>query len=349
MSGLGIVLDGGGALAAYQAGVLAEIAEIAPDLHTPHIAGISAGAINATALAATTGPLAERAKELVEDWRTLTIAEVFRGGLGNSLKFATRHSRTWQLDSKPLERRLSRKYGAVEPNGTLPRIEANLASGALNSLAVTALSYTSGRSVTFTHSNTALPWASGHREGRITPVGVPHVMASAALPMVFPPIAIGDEWFGDGGMQATAPLDAVTRPGADRVLVISPRPGPEAFQLEPNQAPDRVRIAEILGNALFVGSYEDELERLAPDLRSRSLLIRPSIDLLELAQRFRPRIPLMSRTTTRLLGLRHPKRQLLATLMFQPDFAEALIEQGRIDVRDQDANALARVLGVGQS
>ena len=229
---LALVLPGGGARAAYQVGVLRALARRFPTLDPPILTGVSAGAINCAWLAAGTGPFQEKVASLAQMWRSLTTDQVFRV---DSLSLASnllrtgsrlvsggtieRQRRLAAVDTAPLRELLQRTIGG--PDGRLQGIAHNLACGALRAVALVASSYSTGQSITWVESERHDLWERAHRKSAGVQLTVDHVMASSALPLFFPAVQIGGAWYGDGGIQLTAPLSPAIHLGAGRILAIS--------------------------------------------------------------------------------------------------------------------------------
>ncbi|MDO7653778.1 MAG: patatin-like phospholipase family protein, partial [Porticoccus sp.] len=201
---IGLVLSGGGARAAYQVGVLKAVAEALPeDTNNPFpvICGTSAGAINTLAIAGRAGPFKLRIKKLEAIWRQLDANKIYRtdfwGVLKNSLNmfFSLFHSGyaigkpKALLDNSPL-RHLLDNYVRFR------HIDEAITSGELEAVSITAVSYSSGKSVTFFQgTEDQKPWERSRRVGIRTNLTIDHLMASSAIPMMFPALQIGDQYY----------------------------------------------------------------------------------------------------------------------------------------------------------
>jgi len=234
---VGLVLTGGGARAAYQAGALLGIRQILLESGWPArvnpfriITGTSAGALNATAIAAGADDIFGAISRLSALWGTVEPGQIYRadlaGAAGNALRWVgslglgwlVRQSPRAMFDNSPLESLLMRTID-------FDRLQKNLRQGELDSLAIEASSYTSGHHITFYQSREALaPWVRSRRLAYPTTIGVRHLMASAALPFLFPAIALPvegqDEFCGDGSMRQMTPTSPAVHLGAHRILVI---------------------------------------------------------------------------------------------------------------------------------
>ncbi len=214
---LALALGGGGARAAYQAGVLRGIASRFPEFRAPLLTGVSAGAINVAHLANHTGPFRDKVDDLAQLWRALRFDDVFsvnaasliwrvtRIGLRLSVGMPPGIARANSMvDTKPLRRFLFRALG-IETE-FLSGIGQNIAAGQLSAAALTALNYDTGESVTFVEGKAIEGWERPLRKGVNTRLNVEHIMASTALPLLFSPIRIGNDWYGDGGIRLVAPF-----------------------------------------------------------------------------------------------------------------------------------------------
>ncbi len=359
---LALVLSGGGARAAYQAGVLRGISRRFPELAPPIVTGVSAGAINAAWLATHTEPFADKVDGLRRMWRDLRAEDVFRIGtfglarnvsrtglrlMSGGLIRASRASAF--VDTRPLRDLLARTLCA--PDGSMAGIETNLARGDLQAVAITASCYTSGRSVTWVQGGDTPLWNRDHRVGERTRLCVDHVLASASLPLFFPAVPIEGRWYGDGGIRLTAPLSPAIHLGASKILAISTRhaaPEVELATVRPAPYPPPAQIAGVLMNAVFLDSFDadalsarrvnDLIEALPVERRGALrpidlFVLRPSRDLGTLANQFEARLPFAFRFLTRGWGTREARsNDFLSMVMFQTDYIAGLIAIGEADV-----------------
>jgi NTE family protein len=364
---LGVVLTGGGARGAYQVGVLQWIAKRYPTLRLPILTGVSAGAVNTAFLASHPGDFRKAVLELAGLWRSLTVEKVFRSDAGSigwtvlrwGFRLISGGARPLRdvrgfLDTEPLQKFLTR----VLPNrdGVLTGIAENIARGRLSAAAVTATSYTTGQTVVFTQGQDVTTWRRPQRRSEQTVLTIRHVMASSSLPMFFPAVRVGDEWFGDGGMRLTAPLSSALHLGAGGILAISTRYDRTANEAEAPQHVGYPPPAQVLGsllNAVFLDLIDQDalrlqlinglIERMPADQREglrrvELLVIRPSRDLGRLSAEFEPRLPRAFRFMTRGLGTRETTSpDVLSLLMFQPDYIDELITIGERDAEARGA------------
>jgi len=357
----GIVLTGGGARAAYQVGFLRCLAHAMPEARIPIITGVSAGAINAAFLAAHPGALSEAVSDLYDLWSNLRAEKVFRTdplSLGQSfvrwgMKLASGGRLTNGMirslvNAKPLHRLLSRSLSCVD--GEIRGIARNLEDGRLRALALTGLDYATGQTVTWVQGQGIPMWERPHRRSCETRMTVDHVMASAALPLIFPAVRVGDSWYGDGGIRLAAPLSPALHLGATRILAISTRyerSREEAARPHIRGYPPPAQIIGQLLNSVFLDVLDqdvlrakrfNELIHLLPreDRLGMNvvdvIVLRPSQDLGRLAAEYEPELPKTFRFLTRGLGTRETESpDFLSLLMFQPDYLKKLIEIGQAD------------------
>jgi NTE family protein len=360
---LALMLGGGGARGAYQAGVLRAIANRFPGLRLPILTGISAGAVNTTFLAAQALPLPEATEQLVRLWLSLTPDQVYNvralplvanvGRWGMRLVGGGRDGREptrGLLDTAPLRHFLQRVL-PQDAEGALPGIQQNIRTGRLDAVALSATSYTTGQSVTWVQGRDVTLWQRPQRRSELATIGVEHVMASSALPMLFPAVRVGAEWYGDGGVRLTAPLSPALHLGATRILTIATRYSRSREEADrPLTAgyPPPAQVLSVLYNAIFLDLIDEDILRLqrmnrlldeVPDHQREGmrlveiLVLRPSRDLGKLAGDFEPRLPRAFRYLTRGLGTqRTSSPDILSLLMFQIDYLRALVELGERDV-----------------
>jgi NTE family protein len=359
---LGLVMGGGGARAAYQVGFLRCLARRFPELRLPYITGVSAGAINAALLASHHGTFLQAVEELSQLWGHLTVDHVFRvdtrslavnsvrwlrqlgsGGLGKA-KTQVRGL----VDTEPLRRHLSEALHAVD--GEITGVRYNLERGRLKALAISTTSYTTGTSVTWLQGSDIRPWRRPQRVTHATTVTVDHVMASSALPLLFPAVKIDGAWYGDGGVRLTAPLSPALHLGARRIIAISTRYGRSPVESEEpiiHGYPPPAQVVGVLLNAVFLDLLDNDalrlerlnslLEALPKDQRHglqpvKLMVLRPSQDLGKLASKFEAQLPKAFRFLTRGLGTKETDSpDMLSLILFQPDYLRALIEVGEKD------------------
>lgn len=368
---VGLVLTGGGARAAYQVGVLRAIADMLPGGARnpfPVICGTSAGAINAAAVALSARNFHEGIRQLLAVWENAHVGKAYRsdpvGVFGNagrwlaSLLFGSldKRSAVSLLDNSPLAQLL-------EHDLPLQGIQKSIASGALHALGITAWGYTSGQSVTFYQgANGIMPWKRERRIGIAARIGIDHLMASSAIPLLFPAIRINREYFGDGSMRQLAPISPALHLGADRVLVIGARKSVEA-QPERTKVDSYPTLAQIGGHimgSIFLDSLDVDLERLQrinrtlrlipdeklrnEDLRLRPIecmVISPSVEFSTIAEQYAHTLPRTITLFFRAIGaMRRDGSTLLSYVLFEEPFCRALIELGYQDAMPRKTEIL---------
>ncbi|MBX2986455.1 MAG: patatin-like phospholipase family protein [Bdellovibrionaceae bacterium] len=358
---IGLVLSGGGARGAYQVGVLKGVSEILrkhqiqPDIRI--YTGVSAGAINASFLASQSQDFHEGVSQLVKLWSNLTTDDVFNSDAVHMGKIAM----TWAtelgfgalvgttpgralLDTGPLRQLLKKN---LDTDG----IARNLEAGHFDALAITAVSYAASNSVTFLQSRDDLAhWDKARRRSVKTAINVDHVMASSAIPLLFPPAQVDGGWFGDGCVRNLEPCSAALKLGADRLLVIGVRKRggtiQEAYSIvQAAEAPSVARVVNLILNAVLLDGVERDIEyiervnefiRLTPEgnrgqFKYRAIehaIVSPSADIGQIAAGKTSRLPRLVRYLIKGLGGLDDAAEIVSYLLFSPDFCQQLIEIG---------------------
>jgi NTE family protein len=360
---IGLILTGGGARAAYQVGVLKAIAEFTPRrARSPFqvICGTSAGALNAVTLAVNAQHFRTGVKYLLGIWNNAHVSDIYRSdllgvlknsgrwlaGLVLSLLGINRMNRISLLDNAPLATFLEQALPCE-------KIQENIDLGALHALSITASGYGTGHSVTFYQGVPGIkPWKRARRLGVETKIGIEHLLASSAIPFIFPAVHIHREYFGDGSVRQIAPISSALHLGADRVLLMG------AWHVDDGEEGRRHRmdayptLAQIAGHALdsiFLDGLEVDLERLlrmnttvslipehlrlATDMRHIDVLvITPSQPLEKIAERHIQSLPWTIRLLLRSAGvMRHSGANLVSYLLFDRNYCRSLIDLGYQD------------------
>lgn len=378
-----LVLMGGGARTAYQAGVLRGLANLlrlqstAPRTPFPFqvVVGTSAGALNAAFLASVATEGLDAFERLADFWLRLRSDRVYRLDVPHWVRFSRLLAavRLWSrarhegalLDTMPLVDTL---HQAISLEG----IEASLASGALDAVAVTASSYTSGEHWTFcqTHpGGTRQSWARPGRRGEFQPLTIEHLMASAAIPLLFPatPLWVEGrrEYFGDGSMRQISPLSPALHLQAERVLVIGvgqpQRAGMGNAGAVAGPASGEPRMGAILGHALASVFHDtlqadvEQAQRVTQTLRQMPrevaalmpyravdvMALQPSQSLDALAQVHAGALPREVRRALAGLGAMRSGGPLASYLLFEPGFVGALVNLGEQDAYARKSELLA--------
>ena len=358
-----LILTGGGARAAYQVGVLKAIAEFLPrNAHCPFpiICGTSAGALNAATLAVNAGNFRRGVQYLTNTWKNFHAYQIYRtdvvGVFNNSMLWLAgvvlnmiginKLSKVSLLDNSPL-------IELLEQMLPCEKIQDSIDAGYLHALSITASGYGSGQSVSFYQGVKQLvPW---RRRGR---VGIPmqienkHLLASSALPFIFPATLINREYFGDGSMRQTAPISPALHLGATRVLIIGVSMNGDQGNYDRADIGQYPSLASIAGhtlNSIFLDSMEADLERLKKindlvaimpeEMRVRAeirhvdaLIILPSQPIDKIAERHATELPWTIRLLLRLIGARQQSGgTLVSYLLSEKKFCSALIDLGYQD------------------
>jgi NTE family protein len=373
----GLVLMGGGARTAYQAGALQAIGELLRQKgqarHFPFqvLAGTSAGALNATFLASKAMDGLTGLDDLANFWsaiRTETIYRLPSTPLAKFSRWATAlglvlsaRQQAAAMDSLALVNTLHKAIA-------LDRIDTALRSGVLHALAVTASSYTSGVHWTFcqTRDGQPIPWSRPGRRAEQQPITIEHLMASSAIPFIFPSTPLwvdgGMEYFGDGSMRQISPLSSAVHLGADRVLAIGvgqPQRATLGGQRNGNGRPSLGTIAGHAMASVFHDTLEADVAQIArinlslnvlpesvraelPFRAVEVLSLQPSASLDALAQDHVHSLPRpIVRVLEGLGALQGSGAALASYLLFEPGFIEALLSLGQADVKARSEEILA--------
>lgn len=374
--GTALVLTGGGARAAYQVGVLTAVARLAGSQRRrnpfPIICGTSAGAINAVALACMAENFGRATKMLGSFWRNMHCADIYRAdalGIGaTGARWLAALTLGWLfarpphslLDNAPLRSLLLRN---VDFSG----IERAIAAGALHAVSVSASGYESGENINFFQAHPdAAPWHRFQRIGLRAQLDVDHLLASSAIPFIFPAARINREYFGDGSMRQLAPLSPAIHLGAERLLVIGATRGNEPR--ERHQVDDYPSLAQIAGHALssiFVDGLAVDIERIQRINRTVSaipealresagiplrpidtLIIAPSQSIDRIAAEHAGALPWPVRLLLGGIGaLNRHGGALTSYLLFEQAFTRTLIDLGYADTMARD-NEVGTFLGL---
>lgn len=364
-----LILTGGGARAAYQIGILKALAEILPRrTHNPFpiICGTSAGAINAIALAGRPGSFTLRVKKLERIWQTLKAEDVYRtdflGVSQNTLKLVAallhsgygRNTPVALLNNAPLRKLLHRHI-------RFRYIDEAIAARELDAVCVTAMHYGSGQSVSFFQGNQP-DWERYRRHGHRTGLSIDHLLASTAIPTLFPPTKIDQHYYGDGAVRQLKPLSPALHLGADKLFVIGVSDNTEVdIDAEETPAPHPPSIGQMVGhllNSAFIDSTESDLETLK-SINSLSghlspeeskmlgvdhfkpidyLCISPSKAIDKIADDYFHELPRSVRIFLHMVGATKQGGGSSAAsyLLFEPGFSQQLLKLGYHDAMEQE-------------
>lgn len=361
MSSLGLVLSGGGARAAYQAGVIAAIADICSDLGISQpfdfYTGLSAGAINAAMITATEScNIRDACENLTNLWSRVESQQVYltdplslsMGGLhwiadlslGGVKKSSPGKS---LLNNVPLKKLIS-------DNCHFENIQRNLEKKRFRGLAISALDYFSTCTITFLQSQEEIPlWKRPRRQAEQSILTTDHILASSAIPLLFPPVFLDNRYFGDGCIRNQSPCGPAISMGAQKIIAIGVRSRQEICYSSPhinrNQSPTVGRVVSVLLNAVMMDGMEMDMERLdrintniskLSEVEKKNLTVRfidhlwisPSVDIAEIAAEKVNKLPQMIRYLLKGLGSLQDASEIASFLLFEPSYCEKLIEIG---------------------
>jgi NTE family protein len=373
-----LILTGGGARAAYQVGVLTAIRDMLPDAQRnpfPILCGSSAGAINAASLATMAEDFDFAVTRLNAIWNSFHASDVYRADILGIALTGTRWLGTLMggglvktaprslLDNAPLRELLTRHLN-------FQRIDSAVASQALHSVSITCSGYGSGQSVSFFQGRADLePWQRSQRFGAHVKLNIDHLMASSAIPFLFPAVKINREYFGDGSMRQVAPVSPAIHLGADKILVIGAgqRNSGENYREQGERYPSLAQIAGHALSSIFLDSLSVDIERMTRinrtvsliprDLREENgmtlrpidvLVISPSQRLDHIAARHVRSLPWAMRMLLGNIGALNKRGGALASyLLFESSYTRALIDLGYKDTQERRIEIL-KFLEIGE-
>ncbi len=360
---MGLVLSGGGARGAYQVGVLAAVQEISEKSgilpRFEYLSGVSAGAINASSLASNCENFKNASETLVKLWSGVTIDQVFStdsitmGKIGfqwmSELSLGSLTGTTpgrSLLETSPLR-------SLIHNNMDYDKVAQNFKDGHLKALAITAINYATSSTVTFVQGQDQLPsWDKGRKHSERTIISTDHIMASSAIPLLFPPVQVDDRFFGDGAVRNHAPCSPAIYLGAEKLLVIGVRrQASTAYEERAHQnvkAPSVARVINTILNGVLLDAIEQDIDRLRrlndyamaiPSEQHQKIALRPldylfispSADIGEMAVQKAHKLPRIVRYLLKGLGSLEDASEIISYLLFDPSFCSDLIEIGYKD------------------
>lgn len=368
-----LMLTGGGARAAYQVGVLKGIASFVPRAHPlPFriLCGTSAGALNSSTMACYASNFHLAVRKLEQVWKNFSTDQVYRCSTGEVFgHLISRVGRIFQsesahnpaaslFDNQPLRELI---LDVVD----FGKIDTQIARGYLRALSITASCYNNGHSIAFFEGSPSYQnWARANREGVRTRLTAEHLMASAAIPLIFPAIQLQQRYFGDGAIHQLSPLSPAIRLGASKIMVIGVDQPQMEDHLQRDYVPSSATIAGHLLDTIFADTLTSDVERLErinstilqlqkagsehPELRLvDTLVIQPQLDFNQLAHEHYERMPAAVRRLLGLVGVdRDTPSSVVSYLLFEKEYCRELIQIGYEDARKREAD-IHRFLELG--
>ncbi|RAK01702.1 patatin-like phospholipase family protein [Aliidiomarina maris] len=369
-----LMLTGGGARAAYQVGVLKGVASLVPRAHPlPFriLAGTSAGALNAAAMAGYASNFHLAVKKVEQVWANFSTDQVYRcstgevfghliSRVGRMFQSESSHQHAASLfDNQPLRELIERVVD-------FKKVDRQISRGYLRALAVTASCYNNGHSISFFEGHPNYHnWKRANREGVRTRLTKEHLMASAAIPLIFPAIELQHKYFGDGAIHQISPLSPAIHLGASKIMVIGVDQPHMEEHLQRQYTPSSATIAGHLLDTIFADTLNSDVERLQringtirelnkagvehPDLRLvDTLIIKPQLDFNELAHRHYERMPKAVRRLLGLVGVNHDTpSSIVSYLLFEKEYCQELMDIGYADAlkREDDIHRFLELGG----
>ncbi|WP_394176014.1 patatin-like phospholipase family protein [Thalassotalea litorea] len=366
-----LMLTGGGARAAYQVGVLKAIASYMPRNHGipfPIICGTSAGAINATTIACYASCFHLGVRRLEWVWKNLHTSSIYHSTAGrvfgniiagflSNFDAGYANSKSYSLlNNAPLRDLLNEVID-------FKRIDINILNGYLSSIAITASSYSSGDSISFYQADKSItPWQRAKRRGIQCQLNTSHLMASSSIPLIFPPVRIQQEHYGDGSVNQLSPLSPPIHLGAERIFMVGVEQPQEdeslnhpIVNIEKNHPPAIATVAGHLMDTVFAESLNSDLERLQRvnrtvqlidkskrDLQSElrhidTLLINPSQNFNQIAQQHYGELNWPLRLLLRFMGATQDSESSLTSyILFEQNYCKKLIQVGYEDAMEKE-------------
>lgn len=366
------MLTGGGARGSYQAGAMLALGEILShsgflkeEKRIPYWSGVSAGAINCTYCASGLDNLPLATKKLADIWANLTPDKVYKTDFMSMAKNSSKWIR--DLTFGPLlKNKMARSMLDTAPLYELLKtidfrgIDKMLANGYLGAASVSAYSYRDNKTVTFIHTNEQIEWQKTRRYSKNIKLHPDHVMASCAIPVLFPAHPINGEYFGDGAFRSITPLSPLIIKGANKILLIGVRGKDEVIGKRAETViPSIAKMSGVILNALFFDTIEVDVERIGrvneileavhgDVVTERSdyskidiKVIRPSEDVSRIAEeKSRAGLPKTVEYLMGGLGSKQETAELASYILFEPAFTTYLIDLGYNDVMEKKSELI---------
>ena len=344
-----LILSGGGARGAYQAGILSAWKDVfRRNGNIEIVVGVSAGAINAVRLMQSAPNYATGVEAIVDLWSNLTPDQIFESNFQAVIKNlfrllrSSRHQKNYLHDGNLINAVLGTAplHDYLRRNTDMGQVQQRLRTLPDHSLAISCFDYTNMKNVTFFQTREACPsWERPTVRGVRTSLTVEHIMASCAVPLIFAPVIMDGHYYGDGSLRNMTPLNAAIRLGAERIINISLRG--DSYQQKTNVAPTLGRIAATMLDSMFLDAVDidsqfmNRINLLATKINEPDRDVRvidlcrvgPMLDFGQIASKYRKRFP---RTLRYLFG-GWISPELLSYLLFDGEYAKELIECGKRD------------------
>lgn len=361
-----LYLAGGGARGAYQAGALKAIGQILQVDTLPFevLSGVSVGSINAVVLAENAHDFPGAIEKLESIWGEIHCQQVYKASNYELSKSVLRNMSTLiikqrqaghLLDTSPLRQLL-------EDNVDFSRIEQNITEGHLKVFEVISACYEKHQTVSFYAHNDSgfIDWNYPRHSSQRTIIQTDHILASSALPLFFPTVAIDGYHYGDGSMGLVAPLRGPIRFNVDKIMILGTRELPE-FNTPETEPSQEIPFAHVLGNmlnGLFLDNLDRDIEMVnrmndistllsiwkkhrSPWRPISTMHLRPSRNMISVVEEHYTSMPVLLRYLLNILGAKNKSGDLLSFLLFEKEFTRVLFDLGY-----QDTIAVAKEIEV---
>ena len=332
--------------------MLCAISERRPGLDIPIHAGVSAGAINTISLAAHPGKFGAAVRSLRKEWSRLTVEDVYRVRVSGLVRGGFRwvgqrlfHRKGPTVVRGIFEMEPLRAY--LGQRVRFDQIDKNVAADRLRAVTLSAACYSSGETVTFVQGASDIPmWERSQRRGVRTKLNIDHVIASAAIPILFPAVQIGGGFYGDGSVRQAAPLAPAIHLGADRILGISMRTAWQVKEapVEVTYYPSAAQVMGLLFHSIFQDSLDADAERLerinnilkgVPPGTALAAPLRPTRPRRTRRPHVRRLPPVIRSLVESIGGQREGASDFISYLLFDPAYTVPMMELGYDDANDQ--------------